>query len=253
MANKVAVVTGSSRGIGKQIAITLSENGYDVVVNYYNDKACAEEVCERVRRSGRKCICIKADVGKMDEVQGMFDCIFEEFGQVDLLVNNAGISYEAPFLEASEEFFDKMTSVDWKAVFFSSQIVANKMVEKNIRGTIINIASNQVYGCWPGASVYAPSKAAVVQFTKNAAMELSHHGIRMVAVAPGYTDVGWPEDDIRHEAASRLPLRRFATTKEVAEAVLYLASDKAGYITGTCLTIDGGATLPVVAKNDFVD
>jgi NAD(P)-dependent dehydrogenase (short-subunit alcohol dehydrogenase family) len=183
----------------------------------------------------------------------MFETIFKEFGGVDLLVNNAGISYEAPFLEATEEFFNLMTNTDWKGVFFCSQIVAKKMIELNKKGCIINIASNQIYGCWPGASVYAPSKASVVQFTKNAAMELSHYGIRMVAIAPGYTDVGWPEGDIRYEAMSRLPLKRFASTEEIAEAVLFLASDKAGYITGTCLAIDGGATLPVVAKNDFVD
>jgi len=252
---RYALVTGASRGIGKSAAIKLAEDGFYVLINYRSNHQEAEATLKEIQSKGGHGELIPFDVSCHESVEEAMVEWQEKHPEeyVEVLVNNAGISYEAPFLEASEEFFDKMTSVDWKAVFFSSQIVANKMVEKNIHGTIINIASNQVFGCWPGASVYAPSKAAVVQFTKNAAMELSHHGIRMVAVAPGYTDVGWPEGDIRHEAAARLPLRRFATTEEVAEAVLYLASEKANYITGTCLTIDGGATLPVVAKNDFVD
>ena len=117
---------------------------------------------------------------------------------------------------------------------------------------IINISSNQVDGCWPRATIYGPTKAAGSKFTKNTAMELSLKGVRMAAVAPGYTDVGWEPGDVRLEAASRLPLRRFASTTEIAKAVVYLASDDAAYITGSTLTIDGGATLPVVAANDFV-
>lgn len=156
------------------------------------------------------------------------------------------------FLDATEEMFDHMTAVDWKGVYFSSQIAAKRMIEREIRGVIINIASNQVDGCWPRATIYGPTKAAVAKFTRNAAMELSLKGIRMVAVAPGYTDVGWEPGDIRLEAAKRLPMKRFATTEEIAQAVIYLASDAADYITGTMLTIDGGATLPVVAANDFV-
>ena len=117
---------------------------------------------------------------------------------------------------------------------------------------IINISSNQTEGCWPRATIYGPTKAAVSKFTKNAAMELSLYGIRMVAVAPGYTDVGWEKGDIRLEAASRLPFRRFATMDEIASLVSYAASDEAAYMTGNTILMDGGATLPVVAANDFV-
>ncbi len=152
----------------------------------------------------------------------MYQIAFETFDVIDLVVNNAGISSEVYFLDATEEMLDDMTAIDWKGLFFSSQIAAKRMVEKNVKGVIINISSNQI-------------------------------GIRMVAVAPGYTDVGWEPGDIRLEAAERLPFKQFATTKEIAQAVVYLASDKAAYITGTTLMIEGGATLSVVAANDFVE
>ena len=168
----------------------------------------------------------------------------ERFKQIDLVVNNAGISSEVYFLDASEEDFDRMTAIDWKGLYFSSQCAARHMVEEGVKGVIVNISSNQVDGCWPRATIYGP--------TKNAAMELARKGIRMAAVAPGYTDVGWEPGDIRLAAAPRLPLRRFASTAEIAKAVVYLASDDAAYITGSTLTVDGGATLPVVAANDFV-
>ena len=148
--------------------------------------------------------------------------------------------------------FDRMTAIDWKGLFFSSQEAAKRMIGRGTKGVIINISSNQVDGCWPRAAIYGPTKAAVSKFTRNAAMELAGYGIRMAAVAPGYTDVGWAPDDIRWEAAARLPFGRFASTREIAEAVAYLASPQAAYITGTTLTVDGGATLPVVAANDFV-
>ena len=252
MGNKKALITGAAKGIGRQIAISMAKAGYDIAVNYRSDGKAAEEVCRIARENGVSAFAVYADMAVTADIRAMYDQVFERFGAVDVLVNNAGISGEVYFLDATEEMFDHMTAVDWKGVYFSSQIAAKRMIERGIRGVIINIASNQVDGCWPRATIYGPTKAAVAKFTKNAAMELSLRGIRMVAVAPGYTDVGWEPGDIRLEAAKRLPMKRFATTEEIAQAVIYLASDAAHYITGTMLTIDGGATLPVVAANDFV-
>lgn len=250
---KVALITGAAKGIGKQIAHSMAEAGYDIIVNYRSDRESAEKVCRDAKMFGVKAVLVYADISKMEDIRRMYDQIFEEFEAIDVLVNNAGISEEVYFLDATEEMFDRMTRIDWKGVFFCSQIAAKKMIEQGVKGVIINISSNQIEGCWPRATIYGATKAAVSKFTKNAAMELSHYGIRMAAIAPGYTDVGWEPGDIRLKAAKRLPLRRFATTKEVAEGVVYLASDQAAYITGTTLIMDGGATLPVVAANDFVE
>ncbi|MDD3251069.1 MAG: SDR family oxidoreductase [Lachnospiraceae bacterium] len=249
---KTALITGAAKGIGRQIALEMAKAGYNIIVNYRSDEKAALEVCKAADGYGVKAWPVYCDMAKVSDIRKMYALAIEAAGQIDVVVNNAGISPEAYFLDTTEEMFDRMTAIDWKGLYFSSQIAAGHMIEKKIKGVIINISSNQVEGCWPRATVYAPTKAAVSKFTENAAMELSLKGIRMVAVAPGYTDVGWEPGDIRLEAASRLPLKRFATTTEIARAVIYLASDDAAYITGTTLTIDGGATLPVVAANDFV-
>lgn len=247
---KNAIVTGGSKGIGKQIALTLAENGYNIAVNYHNDEKGALEVCEEAKKHGVLAYPLKADVGNYDEISSMFNSVDKLFPHIDLLVNNAGSSSEAYFLKATEKDFDTMTAIDWKGVYFCSQFAAKRMIKKKVNGVIINITSNQVVGCWPRATIYSPSKAAVSKFTKNASMELAPYGIRMLAVAPGYTDVGWPKDDHRFDAAKYLPLKRFASTKEIAEGVLFLASDKVTYMTGSTLTIDGGATLPVTADSE---
>lgn len=252
MKRKTALITGAAKGIGRQIALSMAQAGYDIAVNYHTDRAAAEEVCALARKSGAQAAAVYADISKLKELESMFLEVDRLFPRLDVLVNNAGISSEVYFLDAGEEDFDHMTAVDWKGLFFCSQLAAKRMIASKTKGVILNISSNQVDGCWPRASIYAPTKAAVSKFTKNAAMELIPFGIRMAAVAPGYTDVGWAPEDHRLTAAKRLPMQRFASTQEIAQAVLYLASEHADYITGCTLTIDGGATLPVVAENDFL-
>ena len=252
MRRKTALITGAAKGIGRTVTIELARAGYNAVINYHSDENAARMLKEEVEGYGVRALTLYADMASVADIKEMYGQAVDEFGQLDLVVNNAGISSEVYFLDACEEEFDRMTAIDWKGLYFSSQCAARHMVEKGVKGVIINISSNQVDGCWPRATIYGPTKAAVSKFTKNAAMELSLKGVRMAAVAPGYTDVGWEPGDVRLEAASRLPLRRFASTTEIAKAVVYLASDDAAYITGSTLTIDGGATLPVVAANDFV-
>ena len=254
MERKIALVTGSSRGIGRSIALHLAENGYDVGVNYVSSKEKALEVCRQIEEKGARTICIQGDVSKTEDINRMFDTFFEHFDHIDLLVNNAGITRFAPFLEVTEEMWDKVNHTDWKGSFFCAQRAARNMVEKGVKGVIINISSNHQTGCWPRASAYGPAKAALLKFTQNAALELARYGIRVNAIAPGYTIMGdgISSSEIGKRIASRIPLKRFASTDEIAKAVLYLASDQAAYITGTCLTIDGGALLPVITENDFV-
>jgi len=249
---KVALVTGGAKGIGRSISKRLGKDGYNVCINYRTSPAKAEELKKEIEEFGVEAFCVYADMSSLKDIRAMYDACLEHYGRIDLVVNNAGISSEVYFLDATEEDFDKMTAIDWKGLFFSSQFAAKSMIERNIKGVIVNISSNQTEGCWPRATIYAPTKAAVSKFTKNAGMELTLKGIRMVAVAPGYTNVGWPEGDIRLEAAARLPLRRFASTEEIASLVSYVASEDAAYMVGNTVFMDGGATLPVVAANDFV-
>ena len=251
---KNVLITGAVRGIGRQTAISMAWEGYNVLVNYHSRRDEAQALCDLIKaESGVEAWPVYADMGNVAEIRAMFEEIETLVPQLDVLVNNAGISSEVYFLDATEADFDRMTAIDWKGLYFCSRLAAKSMIAKGVRGVIINLASNQVEGCWPRATIYGPTKAAVAKFTRNAGMELVLHGVRMVAIAPGYTNVGWPEGDIRLEAAARLPLRRFASTEEIAQGIIYLASERADYMVGSMLTIDGGATLPVVAANDFVE
>ena len=248
---KKALVTGASRGIGRAVALALAERGYDIGVNYHRHGESAGEVASEIRGTGRKALVLKADVGRKAEIDTMFDRFLDEFGDIDLLVNNAGVSLFAPFLKVTEELWDTVTNIDWKGTYFCAQRAAREMVKRKKKGVILNLSSNQKDGCWPTASVYGPSKAAIAKFTKNAAFELARYGIRVLAIAPGYTDVGWPDDNPIQEAKEKIPLKRFATPEEIAGVICRLVSDEFAYMTGSCLDIDGGALLPVVTENDL--
>ena len=253
MGTKTAVVTGAARGIGRAVALELAACGFDIAVNYHTQREAALDVCRRIEGLGARAVPVYADMGSLEDIAAMFAKIDEAFPQIDVLVNNAGISDEVYFLDATPAQFDHMTRVDWRGLYFCSQQAARRMVSRGVRGLIVNVSSNQAVGNWPRSTIYGPTKAAVSKFTQNAAMELAPHGVRMVAIAPGYTDVGWAADSHLRQAEARLPLKRFAKPEEIAKGVAFLASDGAAYMTGCTLTMDGGATLPVVAANDFAD
>lgn len=253
MERKVVMITGATKGIGKAAVEKFTTLPYDLVIHYRSDKETAEKLCDAVRAQGKKAMAVYADMSSLKDVNAMFDQVFEQLGSVDILINNAGTSSEVYFVDATEKDFDYVNGVDFKALFFATQRVVKRLIALKKPGLIINLSSNQVEGCWPRATIYASVKAAVSKFTKNASMELAPYGIRLVAVAPGYTDIGWAADSHLRKAEKYLPLKRFAKPEEIAEGIAYLASDAASYITGSTLTIDGGATLPVVACNDFVD
>jgi NAD(P)-dependent dehydrogenase (short-subunit alcohol dehydrogenase family) len=247
--NKVALVTGASKGIGKAVAIALAAQGYDIAVNYHSSMNGALDTVHAIESLGCKAVAIRANVGEVKDVDRMFSEFESTFGHLDLLVNNAGVSMFAPFLQVSEEMWDTVNSIDWKGTYFCAQRAARMMVEKHTQGVILNVSSNQKDGCWPTASVYGPVKAAIAKFTRNVAYELAPYGIRVVAIAPGYTDVGWPLDNPIHEAKTKIPLKRFATTAEIAQVICRMVSDEFAYMTGSCLDIDGGALLPIVTEN----
>ncbi|MDC7227247.1 MAG: SDR family oxidoreductase [Spirochaetales bacterium] len=248
---KKALITGSGRGIGRAAAIELARRGYDIGINYSRSEKAAQEVSKLVEAEGAQPLVIKADVGKVSDIKRMFSEFVERFGQIDLLINNAGISKFKPFIKVDEALWDEVTAIDWKGTYFCAQRAAQLMIEKEVRGVILNMSSNQKDGCWPTSSIYGPTKAAVAKFTKHIAMELAPYGIRAAAISPGYTDVGWPEDNPVHEAKDKIPLKRFATPEEIARVIATLVSDDFAYMTGSCLDIDGGALLPIITENDL--
>lgn len=250
MKRKKALVTGSSHGIGQAIAIALAKAGYDVAINYHKNEAGAKETARYVQEAGGQALLLKADVGSYEELCQMFELYEKEFTSIDLMVNNAGVSEFYPLLEITEKQWEKINFIDWKGTFFGSQMAARLMVKNKTHGVIINMSSNHVDGCWPKANTYAPVKAAVARFSKSAAYELAPYGIRVLALAPGYTNV-WSDDHPVHEVKSRMLLGRFATPEEIANILVFLASDACSYVTGTTITADGGALLPVFVENDF--
>lgn len=248
---KVALVTGGSKGIGRAVALDLAQSGYDVGINYHSHAHEAEETKRKILDMGRSAEVYQADVGKVKQIRSMFAKFTADFGPIDLLVNNAGVSMFSPLVDASEELWDTINCIDWKGTYFCTQEAARLMIAHHKNGVIINLSSNQKDSCWPTASIYGPVKAAIAKFTAHAALELARYGIRVLAIAPGYTDVGWPPEDPIHKAKNKIPCKRFATPEEIARVICHLVSDDFAYMTGSCLTIDGGATLAVVTETDL--
>lgn len=250
MERKKALITGASHGIGQAVAVALAKAGYDVAVNYRKNADGAKKTARLIEKAGGKALLLQADVRSCEELEAMFDQYQQNFQTIDLMVNNAGVSEFYPLLEITEKQWERITFTDWKGTFFGTQMAARLMVKTKKPGVIINMGSNHVDGCWPKANTYAPSKAAVTRFGKSAAYELAPYGIRVLTLSPGYTNV-WPEDHPVQEIAPRLPFKRFAKPEEIADILVFLASDACNYMTGTTITVDGGALLPIYAENDL--
>lgn len=259
MSRKIALVTGAGRGIGKGIALKLAQAGYDLGIHYSTTVEGALDTAEKARALGARAEVFQADIRDYDQITAMFEKFFTVYDHIDLMVNNAGITKFQPFLEATPELFETVIGTDLRGTYFCAQAAARNMVANKIKGVIINISSNHARGCWPYASVYAAAKAGLDKLGQNIAMELSGYGIRVVTVAPGYTHLperSGPKTPEREERLAavygRIPAGRFASVEEIGDAVVFLSSDSAGYITGTTLNIDGGSLLPVLAENTFV-
>lgn len=255
MERKVALVTGAGRGIGKGIALALARAGYDVCVNYNRSAEGAEAVVREIRALGNRSEAVQADISSADGVNALFAGFRAAFDRLDVHVANSGITRMRPFLETTPELFDEVMNTDLKGLYFCSQQAARLMVERATKGVLIHISSNHAEGTWSNATVYAAAKAAVNKLTKNMALDLAPHGIRVVGIAPGYTSLGEPRDErtrgYAERIAARIPLGRFAATDEVGQAAVYVASEQAGYMTGTTLYMDGGALLPVWADQVY--
>ena len=241
---RLAVVTGASQGIGREIAVTLAANGWDVAFSFIGDESKAEEVRALISAPGGKALGVVCDAGVKKEVLGFFDQIIATFGRApDLLVNNAGIQTWAPLLELAEEDWDRVLRTNLKGCFLNTQRAAQLMVEHGKRGSIVNIGSGCNKTPFPRLVDYTASKGGIEQFTKVAALELGSHGIRVNCVAPGAIELERTKAESPQYAetwARLAPLKRVGQPLDVAKAVIFLAGEQADFITGQTIYVDGG-------------
>ena len=242
---KVAIVTGSGRGIGKAIALKLAENGADIVINDIPGSDYADETKKEIEALGVKAIVVRGDVRNKEDVDALISQTVETFGKIDILVNNAGITRDGLMIRMSEEDWDMVLDINLKGAFNCIKAAARPMMKQR-SGSIINIAS--VVGVMgnTGQANYTASKAGLIGLTKTVAKEFSSRNIRANAVAPGFieshmTDV-LPED-VKKQYFDAIPLSKFGTTEDVAKAVLFLASDLSSYVTGQTINVDGGLVM----------
>ena len=242
--DKVALVTGASRGIGRACALRLAECGYDIVVNYNSNEALAQEVVSAIEAMGRKAAAIKANTADLKEVQAMFREAHKLFGRLDVLVNNAGVVDDAYLLMINEDSLSKSLDINIKGYFHCAQAAALKMMKTG--GKIVNISSVSSVLAVEGQGVYSATKGAVNSMTATLAKELAPRNITVNAVAPGWIETEMitaiPEDK-REAYLKDVPSGRFGTAEEVASVVAALCSDAFGYMTGQVLVLDGGLSL----------
>ncbi len=242
---KVAVITGSDSGIGRAIAIEFAREGASVVVNYAHSQQKAEETLQEIKKNNGKAIVVQADVSQYQQVAHLIQQTVQQFNRLDIMVNNAGMEIHSPFLEETEENFDRVVSVDLKGAFFGAQLAAREMVKRKTAGRIINISSVHEDLPMPGNVPYCCAKGGMRMLARTICLELAPHNITVNNIGPGAVHTPIDRDveaDPEKMAAllKEIPLHRMAQPEEVAKLALYLASDAAAYITGATYFIDGG-------------
>jgi len=239
LSGKVAIVTGSARGIGREIALRLAEAGANIVIS---DIADAEPVAEEIKKMGRQSLAVTVDVSSASDVAGLVEKAIEKFGRIDILVNNAGIARDQLLMRMSDEDWEAVLNVNLKSVFLCTRAVLRHMVKQRW-GRIISISSIVGIVGNPGQANYASAKAGIIGFTKTIAREVGSRGITANAIAPGFIVSRMTEqlsEEQKGEMLKRIPLGSLGTPRDVAEAVAFLASEEARYITGQVLGVDGG-------------
>lgn len=243
--NKIAVVTGAGRGIGRGIALAMAREGAMVVVNYNGSKERAEEVVAEIEKNGGQAVAVQCNVSDFEQAKEFYANVVKEYGRIDILVNNAGITRDNLIMKMSEEEFFDVIQTNLAGTFNGIKFVTRPMMKQRA-GRIINIASvSGVIGNM-GQANYSASKAGVIGLTKATAKELASRNITVNAVAPGFIATEMTDklnDAVKEEAVKTIPLGEFGKAEDVAEAVVFLASDRARYITGQVLCVDGGIAM----------
>ncbi len=242
---KNAIVTGGARGIGRAVALKLAQLGANVAVNYTSSADAALDVVKQAEAMGVKALAIKADVSKDEDVSKLTDLVKAEFGSIDILVNNAGITRDGLLIRMKEDDWDQVINTNLKGVFLTTKHVG-KIMLKQKQGKIVNISS--VVGVMgnAGQANYAASKAGVIGFTKSTAKEFASRGVNINAIAPGFIRSDMTDalsDDVKGHYLANIPLGAFGETEDVANAVAFLCSEMARYITGQTLHVDGGLVM----------
>ncbi len=243
--NKTVFVTGASRGIGKEVALKFAENGYNVVINYVSSKTNVEELKAKFESKGVKSLIMQADVTDKEAVETLVKKAIEEFGSIDVLVNNAGITKDNLLMRMSDEEFDKVIEVNLKGTYVVTKAVTKYMMKKR-KGSIINLSSVVGVAGNAGQCNYAASKAGIIGFTKSVAKELASRNIRSNAVAPGFIETDMTavlSDEIKENIHNQIPLKRMGSAREVANLIYFLGSDESSYITGQVINVDGGMVM----------
>ena len=242
---KVALVTGSSNGIGKAIAVMLAQQGADVIVSYYKDEEGALDTLRQINDAGAEGITVKADTGKTEGIDYILKQSLERFGKIDILVNNAGICPLRDFFDVSEDVLDRTINVNLKGYFLMTQKVAKQMVDNGLKGRVVNISSiSGIVGSETQVH-YCATKGGINTLTKASAKALAKHGITVNAVLPGTVKTNanvsqLSDEEVAKDILSSTPVGTFGTTKNIAEAVKYFVSEQADWTIGSLLVVDGG-------------
>jgi len=242
---KVALITGATRGIGKQIAIKLAKEGYDIAINYRKENEELANAKAEIEKNNVKCLAVQGDVSNFDDTKRLVDEVINEFGTIDVLVNNAGITKDMLILRMQKEDFESVINVNLTGTFNVTKNVVPYMMKKR-SGRIINMASVVGITGNAGQTNYAASKAGIIGFTKSLAKEVASRNILVNAVAPGFIETDMTEvlsDTVKENINSQIALKRMGTANEVAKLVKFLSSEDSKYITGQVINVDGGMVM----------
>lgn len=245
LTGKIALVTGASRGIGRAIAIRLASDGAKVAINFAGNLAKAQEVKSIIEANGGEAMLVQCDVADFNAVEQMIKQITDKWKSIDILVNNAGITRDGLLMRMKPDDFDAVINTNLKGVFNCTKLISKLMIKQR-SGRIVNMSSIVGLEGNAGQTNYAAAKAGIIGFTKSAARELAPRGITVNAIAPGFIDTDMTSamtDEAKQATAARIPLGHIGRTEDIANAVAFLVSDQANYITGQVLAVDGGLAM----------